>query len=141
MIDKDFEARCEKTLHVPKIDPIVEAVIAKVEKTDFPTILSSVSILTIIKPIQLSAIDNVLFIANSLGFDAGQEKAYVIEQLRKRSEIGIKKYGKTLFESKQSEREFKLHLFEELLDAMNYAEKLLTILNTLSNDRHTKDAN
>ena len=131
MTDKDFEARCEKTLHVPKIDPIVEAVIAKVEKTNDLYFLSWANWLAYsVRRIQAQNIENAMNLAIHLkDCEHGQEKAYIVEQLRKRSEIGIKKYGKTLFESEQSEEEFKQHLFEELLYAINYAEKILAILN------------
>jgi len=46
----------------------------------------------------------------------------VIERLRSRSKIGIKKYGTTLDKSKD---DFLEHLLEELLDAANYVQKLI----------------
>ena len=48
----------------------------------------------------------------------------VVKKLRSRSRIGIKKYGTTLAENNKDN--FLVHLQEELMDACNYLEKLLT---------------
>ena len=46
----------------------------------------------------------------------------VVKQFRKRSELGISKYGTTLAENETDN--FLIHLQEELMDAVNYIEKL-----------------
>lgn len=46
----------------------------------------------------------------------------VVKQFRKRSELGITKYGTTLAENETDN--FLIHLQEELMDAVNYIEKL-----------------
>jgi len=46
----------------------------------------------------------------------------VISQFKKRSEIGIKKYGTTLAENNTDD--FLQHLKEELMDGILYLEKL-----------------
>lgn len=51
----------------------------------------------------------------------------VIEDLKSRSELGVKKYGTTLDRSDLSETEWLQHLYEELLDAANYIKKIITI--------------
>lgn len=48
----------------------------------------------------------------------------VIQKFRERSQIGIEKYGKTLAENNTDN--FLNHLQEELMDAVNYIEKLKT---------------
>lgn len=50
----------------------------------------------------------------------------VIEQLKKRSEVGIKKYNTTLDRNDLSRLEWLQHLQEELFDASLYIEKLKT---------------
>lgn len=47
----------------------------------------------------------------------------VVQKLRGRSEVGIKKYGTTLQDN--NEDDFLLHLQEELMDGVNYIEKLI----------------
>ena len=48
----------------------------------------------------------------------------VIDKFNQRSEIGIKKYGTTLFENDKDD--YLNHLQEELMDAVLYIEKLKT---------------
>jgi len=48
----------------------------------------------------------------------------VVKKLRSRSRVGIKKYGTTLAENNKDN--FLIHLQEELMDACNYLEKLLS---------------
>jgi NTP pyrophosphatase (non-canonical NTP hydrolase) len=48
----------------------------------------------------------------------------VIQRFRERSQLGIEKYGKTLAENNTDN--FLNHLQEELMDAVNYIEKLKT---------------
>jgi NTP pyrophosphatase (non-canonical NTP hydrolase) len=52
----------------------------------------------------------------------------VVKQFRKRSELGITKYGTTLAENENDN--FLIHLQEELMDAVNYIEKLKSQQNT-----------
>lgn len=49
----------------------------------------------------------------------------VISKIKSRSEVGIKKYGTTLDENNTDD--FLTHLQEELMDAINYIEKLKSI--------------
>ena len=51
----------------------------------------------------------------------------VINQFRQRSEVGIKKYGTTLEENNHDD--FIQHLFEELMDAILYLEKIKSMRN------------
>lgn len=53
----------------------------------------------------------------------------VIEDLRLRSERGIKKYGTTLERKDLSLIEWHQHYYEELLDAALYVKRILTELN------------
>lgn len=48
----------------------------------------------------------------------------VIAKFQQRSDVGIKKYGTTLYENNHDN--YLLHLQEELQDATLYIEKLLT---------------
>lgn len=48
----------------------------------------------------------------------------VIYTMRERSEIGIKKYGTTLMREDLSHIDWLNHLQEELMDAINYIQKL-----------------
>jgi hypothetical protein len=52
----------------------------------------------------------------------------VVKQFRKRSELGISKYGTTLAENENDN--FLIHLQEELMDAVNYIEKLKSQVKT-----------
>lgn len=49
----------------------------------------------------------------------------VVKQFRKRSNLGIKKYGTTLEENNNDD--FLQHLKEELMDAVLYIEKLQSL--------------
>ena len=48
----------------------------------------------------------------------------VITKYRKRSQLGIKKYGTTLAENELTQEQWLTHLQEELMDAVLYLEKL-----------------
>lgn len=48
----------------------------------------------------------------------------VIAKFQRRSDIGARKYGTTLHENNKDN--YLLHLQEELMDACNYIEKLMT---------------
>ena len=54
----------------------------------------------------------------------------VVQKFQQRSEIGIKKYGKTLDRNDLNFIEWVNHLQEELMDAILYAEKLKQDANT-----------
>ena len=48
----------------------------------------------------------------------------VIQKFQQRSDVGVRKYGTTLYENNHDN--YLLHLQEELQDAILYIEKLLT---------------
>ena len=48
----------------------------------------------------------------------------IIERFKERSDEGIKKYGVTMARKDLSSLEWLIHLQEELMDAILYAEKL-----------------
>lgn len=54
----------------------------------------------------------------------------IITKFKQRSELGIKKYNKTLERTDLSYIEWVNHLQEELMDAILYAEKLKQYANT-----------
>ena len=47
----------------------------------------------------------------------------VINKIQKRSEVGFKKYGVTLYDDDQTLDKWLNHIQEELMDAVNYIEK------------------
>lgn len=47
----------------------------------------------------------------------------VIDDIRKRQELGIKKYGTTLANNPLSKQQWRQHLYEELLDAVLYLKR------------------
>ena len=47
----------------------------------------------------------------------------VINKIQKRSEVGFKKYGVTLYDDNQPLDTWLNHIQEELMDAVNYIEK------------------
>ena len=48
----------------------------------------------------------------------------VVEKFKERSDVGYKKYGVTLHDDEPSLHKWLNHLKEELMDAINYIEKL-----------------
>lgn len=48
----------------------------------------------------------------------------VIEKFKERSDVGYKKYGVTLHDDEPSLHKWLNHLQEELMDAINYLQKL-----------------
>ena len=52
----------------------------------------------------------------------------VIEKIKSRSDVGFKKYGVTLKEDYQPLGKWLTHIQEELMDAVNYIEKVKDIL-------------
>lgn len=53
----------------------------------------------------------------------------VIEKIRKRQELGFKKYGTTLERNDLSEIEWLIHAQEEAMDFCLYLEKLIQLKN------------
>lgn len=51
----------------------------------------------------------------------------VIEDFRKRTELGISKYGQAL--TKHTKEDMLVHLYEELLDAAQYIRTIIEIRN------------
>ena len=54
----------------------------------------------------------------------------VIQKFLSRSEVGYKKYGVTLKEDYQPLGKWLTHIQEELMDAVNYIEKVKDVLGT-----------
>jgi len=52
----------------------------------------------------------------------------VIEKIKKRSDVGFKKYGVTLKDDDQPLDVWLTHIQEELMDAVNYIEKVKDVL-------------
>ena len=52
----------------------------------------------------------------------------VIKKIKSRSEVGYKKYGVTLKEDYQPLGKWLTHIQEELMDAVNYIEKVKDVL-------------
>ena len=52
----------------------------------------------------------------------------VIEKIKNRSDVGFKKYGVTLKDDNQSLDIWLTHIQEELMDAVNYIEKVKDVL-------------
>ena len=55
----------------------------------------------------------------------------VIEKIKKRSDVGFKKYGGTLEQDDQPLDKLLTDIQEELMDAINYIEKAKDTLNKL----------
>ena len=54
----------------------------------------------------------------------------VIQKFKNRSEVGYKKYGVTLKDDYQPLGKWLTHIQEELMDAVNYIEKVKDVLGT-----------
>ena len=73
----------------------------------------------------------------------------VVEKFVQRSDVGYKKYGVTLEEDEGNTLVWLDHLQEELMDAVNYIEKLKSVLQLdyedwvvkLTNELHDKKKN
>jgi fructose-1,6-bisphosphatase len=52
----------------------------------------------------------------------------VINKIKKRSDVGYKKYGVTLHDDEQTLDKWLTHIQEELMDAVNYIEKVKAVL-------------
>lgn len=64
----------------------------------------------------------------------------VIKKIKKRSEVGFKKYGVTLEDDEQTLDTWLNHIQEELMDAVNYIEKARSVLRTEIEECYIKDA-
>jgi hypothetical protein len=61
----------------------------------------------------------------------------VVEKFQQRSDVGYKKYGVTLHDDEPSLHKWLNHLQEELMDAVNYIEKLkMSVTDTLTEKIH-----
>ena len=54
----------------------------------------------------------------------------VINKIKQRSDVGYKKYGVTLQDDDQTLDKWLTHIQEELMDAVNYIEKVKDVLGT-----------
>jgi len=63
----------------------------------------------------------------------------VIYKIASRSKVGVAKYGTTLGDSKEGQVAFLTHLQEELMDAINYIEKLKEFYGVLSENKSDSD--
>jgi hypothetical protein len=63
----------------------------------------------------------------------------VIEKINQRSVVGIKKYNTTLYENNTDD--FLIHLQQELMDGVNYIEKLIQQRNKNINGSTTTKQN
>jgi hypothetical protein len=61
--------------------------------------------------------------------------ALVIEDMRKREDIGKKKYGTTMDRTDLSTNQWLLHMREELMDAILYLKKLELIQNNINKNK------
>lgn len=52
----------------------------------------------------------------------------VVDKFQQRSDVGYKKYGVTLHDDEPNMHKWINHLQEELMDAVNYIEKLKSVL-------------
>ena len=52
----------------------------------------------------------------------------VINKIKQRSDVGYKKYGVTLHDDEQTLDKWLTHIQEELMDAVNYIEKVKAVL-------------
>lgn len=58
----------------------------------------------------------------------------VLDKIVRRSNVGVRKYGTTLAENPATMRRWFVHLQEELMDAMNYSERIMAELNEMDLD-------
>ena len=63
----------------------------------------------------------------------------VIDKIQKRSEVGFKKYGVTLYDDSQPLDAWLNHIQEELMDAVNYIEKTRMSLRESVEDCYIRD--
>ena len=63
----------------------------------------------------------------------------VVEKIKKRSDVGYKKYGVTLYNDDQPLDAWLNHIQEELMDAVNYIEKARMSLREEIEECYIKD--
>jgi len=91
----------------------------------------------------ISSTDDCYFLVDDTGHDNFYVKdkfniidsivSSVLDKYKKRSEMGMSKYGTNLDRNDLSTSEWLIHLQEELMDASLYIEKLLTEYKTIKN--------
>ena len=64
----------------------------------------------------------------------------VISKIKKRSDVGYKKYGVTLYDDNQPLDAWLNHIQEELMDAVNYIEKARMSLREEIEECYIKDS-
>ena len=64
----------------------------------------------------------------------------VIDKIKKRSDVGYKKYGVTLYDDNQPLDAWLNHIQEELMDAVNYIEKARMSLREEIEECYIKDS-
>jgi nucleoid-associated protein YejK len=65
----------------------------------------------------------------------------VVNKIKRRSDVGYKKYGVTLYDDDQPLDAWLTHLQEELMDAVNYLEKAKMSLREEIEECYIKDIN
>jgi len=65
----------------------------------------------------------------------------VVDKIKRRSDVGYKKYGVTLYDDDQPLDAWLTHLQEELMDAVNYLEKAKMSLREEIEECYIKDIN
>ena len=63
----------------------------------------------------------------------------VVDKIKKRSDVGYKKYGVTLYDDNQPLDAWLNHIQEELMDAVNYIEKARQVLRSEVEECYLKD--
>ena len=63
----------------------------------------------------------------------------VVEKFQERSDVGYKKYGVTLHDDEPNMHKWLNHLQEELMDAVNYLEKLKMTMTEELNEKIYQD--
>ena len=89
------------------------------------------------KPEPAKGYGNALFDRNNPEFKSIEDK--VIEKIKQRQAIGLKKYGVSVKDNPLTELEWLNHLQEELLDGAIYVEKLKERLTISIEDKLTAD--
>jgi len=64
----------------------------------------------------------------------------VVNKIKRRSDVGYKKYGVTLYDDDQPLDAWLTHLQEELMDAVNYLEKARMVLREEIEECYIRDA-
>ena len=59
----------------------------------------------------------------------------IVEEFKKRSDVGIKKYNTTLDRTDLTELEWRIHHQQELMDAILYNQKIINILKSRETEK------